>query len=393
MTRAIFAHISLAQVHQMHQNANAATVLTDWTTKALKGEPSPWPLGDTPSDIQAVRAFLEAEVTGPLCHHSLQTASAQELVPESIWELLCRQRRLHTALELSREYHDTLVLQHLDDIGLNPLVLKGAAYAHTLYPEPHLRPRCDTDLLFAHRAAAEKAWTCLSQEGYELLPKVVTGRYVSRQRTCVKPVAGGHTLDLHWSISNTQTFAQALPYDELDCNAVPLPSVQLRARTLNTTDSLLFACVHLFGHGQSEPKPRLLWLYDIFLLSRHMSRSDWESFICKAIDKRIAGVCRYSLDRVTERFPIPPVKAHRPNLVAAEAHESLRPERLTNPFLYHFYDLQALDGLGAKLQWIRETLFPSPDYMRRKYGKKNAAWLPLLYIHRGVSGVRKRLSG
>ena len=91
----------------------------------------------------------------------------------------------------------------LAKIGLQPLVLKGAAYAQTLYPEAHLRPRCDTDLLFPDRESAQKAWMHLEEEGYVRIANVVEGRYVSRQQTCVKPGGVGHALDLHWSISNT----------------------------------------------------------------------------------------------------------------------------------------------------------------------------------------------
>jgi len=40
------------------------------------------------------------------------------------------------------------VLAALAGAGLPVLLLKGAALAYTLYPEPHLRDRSDTDLLF-----------------------------------------------------------------------------------------------------------------------------------------------------------------------------------------------------------------------------------------------------
>ena len=48
------------------------------------------------------------------------------------------------------------------------LLLKGAALAYTLYPEPHLRERCDTDLLLPSREDAERAGRVLQTLSYTL---------------------------------------------------------------------------------------------------------------------------------------------------------------------------------------------------------------------------------
>lgn len=155
------------------------------------GNPCPWPLGETLSDIQAAQAFFQAEAIAPLCHHALQTAGAGELAPTVIGDFLRQKRLVYAAIELVRAHQDAGVMHCLAKIGLQPLVLKGTAYAQTLYPEALLRPRCDTDLLFPDRESAQKAWTHLEEEGYARLSNVVEGRYVSRQATVSIPSCDG----------------------------------------------------------------------------------------------------------------------------------------------------------------------------------------------------------
>ena len=381
--------------HQAAPSAHTADAerpaLAHWAAQTIIGKPCSWPLGQDTTDAQAANAFFTAEGVGPLCHHALQTTGAEQTVPTYIWELLREQRRSEAALELIRSHQDSQVLQCLADIGLRPLVLKGAAYAHALYPEANLRPRCDTDLLFPDKASAQEAWQRLEQAGYQLNPNVVEGRFVSRQRTCVKPTHAGHALDMHWAISNTHTFVRALPYAELERDAVLLPALHPQARTLGPVHSLLFACVHLFGHEQHEQMPRLLWLYDIFLLGRRLDGPDWDNFTGEVIEKQVAGICRYVLDAANERFPMPGFGAIRPALAAAEPQEPFRPDRVRTAFSYCLRDLQGLDNWMQRLQWIGESLFPSPDYMRSKYQTTNNAWLPLLYLHRSAAGIAKRL--
>jgi hypothetical protein len=371
--------------------SHADPALADWASQTLLGNPSQWPMGEGTADLEAAKDFFSAEGIGPLCHYALQTAGAQEFLPKAIWNLLRQESHASAVLELVGSHQDTQVLQWLMEIGLNPIVLKGAAYARTIYPEAYLRPRCDTDLLLPDRASAQWAWRRLAEEGYELSADVVEGRFVSRQRTCVKPTCGGHALDTHWAISNTHTFVRALPYNEINQDAVSLPTLHESARTLGTVHSLLFACLHLFGHAQMDPTPRLLWLYDIFLLSRRMSNSDWQAFTCAAITKGVAGICRDALDGTNAKFPIAFFESIRPTLLEAEGCETFRPDRLRTPLGFALRDLKALDGWSAKLQWVRETLLPSPAYVRSKYPGANGTWLPLIYLHRTVTGLAKRL--
>jgi len=87
-------------------------------------------------------------------------------VPPALVPALQHCIRHESAVELSREIELEHVLSLLAQAGLNPLIIKGTALAYTLYDAPHLRSRCDTDLLFPDRASAEQAWKVLERMGY-----------------------------------------------------------------------------------------------------------------------------------------------------------------------------------------------------------------------------------
>lgn len=365
--------------------------LQQWAAELLAGVPRPWPLEEGPDGLGSARELFRAEGLGALCHYKLQSAAAEALVPRALWDLFREERQAAVALDLMYGIQDAQVLQWLADRGLRPLVLKGAAYAACLYPEAHLRPRCDTDLLFPDRESARQAWQRLEPEGYEPVPNVVEGRLVSRQRTYVKARGGGHSLDIHWAISNSHTFVRALPYEDLTREAVPLPGLHEQARTLGPVHSLLFACLHLFGHARLGDPPKLLWLYDIDLLSRRLSGSQWSAFSRAAITKEVAGICRHVLDEVNDRFPLPAYGTIRPALAAAERMEYFRPDRLRSRLQFHYYDIKALDRWTDRLRWLRESLLPSAHYMRSKYPRSNHLWVPILYVRRIGTGLAKQL--
>jgi hypothetical protein len=54
-------------------------------------------------------------------------------------------------------------------------------------------------------------------------------------------------------------------------------------------------------------------------------------------------------------------------------------------------DLGALGNWRARAELIRQHLFPPPQYILKKYRRRNRAWLPLLYARRMLTGVPRWL--
>ena len=134
-----------------------------WLAAVMRGgEP-----GALPPDEAGLLETARAEGVLTLCHHQLRRSSAWTQYPEPLRETLTRHAYQAVAVELMRAAELRDVLAALAQADLPVLLLKGAALAYTLYPEPHLRERCDTDLLLPSREDAERAGRVFQTLSYQ----------------------------------------------------------------------------------------------------------------------------------------------------------------------------------------------------------------------------------
>jgi hypothetical protein len=359
--------------------------------------PVQWRGGD---DADAIAAFLAAgrrHGVLPLLDAEFRRRSDIETWPQEILDA-CRVAALSGAmLELARRAENRKVIDALVAAEAAPLLLKGAALAYTHYPNPALRPRCDTDLLILpHRRAAAAA--ALAALGYAR-EAGVEGEFVSYQATWSREAGNGieHSLDVHWRINNSQMLARVLTYAELAARALALPPLGPNARALADVDALLLACLHRAGHANApyyagdvaHSGDRAIWLYDIHLLFARMSGEEQDDFAARAVAKRIRTICADALRCSAEWFgtPIPRRVAdvlHAPGPAEPSARylSGGRARQMIGDFL-------ALDRWGDRAGWVRELAFPSADYMRTKYPDAAGTWLPILYARRGLASVSR----
>jgi hypothetical protein len=201
-----------------------------------------------------------------------------------------------------------------------------------------------------------------------------------------------HAVDLHWKSANPEVFASALRYEELAEAAVPLDRLSPAARGLATVHALLLACTHRVAHHFDSE--RLIWLYDIDLLARAMTASDWRRFVDLAADRRMVAVCRRSLEQTTKWFrtDVPDSVLQDPRFQAAANELSagyLRPRRHVSVIAS---DVRALPTWGARWHLLREHFFPPAAYMRNVYAPASRSPLVFLYAHRLWRGARKWLA-
>src|SRR5262249_29782310 len=165
---------------------------------------------------------------------------------------------------------------------------------------PDLRPRIDTDLVVPPRSRAAAA-AVLERLGYtrrgEMSGTLVTSQAMYGKR---RNRAVAHAVDVHLRIGNPQLFADVLSYDELADAAIPIPNLHAEGRGPGNVHSLLLACVHRVAH-HGDPD-HLIWLYDIALLAGTFDEIDWDRFLTLAFQRKVASVCRRSLERAVDRF-------------------------------------------------------------------------------------------
>ena len=141
----------------------------------------------------------------------------------------------------------------------------------------------------------------------------------------VDPRGVTHNVDLHWRISNAQSFAWLFAFDELAAAAVPVPMLGASARRLGDVHALALALLHRAGNNQFIEAgfgDRLIWLYDFHLLVEAMTDDDLAQFRRLAEAKRIVAIALDGLRRCADAFGSPRVQALIAELERSPAAES-----------------------------------------------------------------------
>jgi len=282
------------------------------------------------------------------------------------------------------------MIEALDADGVRPVLIKGAALAYTHYERPELRPRSDVDLVIPAETRASVAQTFTSA-GYRRPPEidgdVAIGQFhFSRtdEHGCT------HAFDVHWRVSNVRAFADALTYEELSRDAVAVPALGESARSASPVHALLIACIHRIAHHGDTPN--LLWLYDVHLIGRSLTAVMRHAFGLLAAAKRMRAVCARTLSLAQKAFGglderwieslTPLAAAHEPS--AAFVGGGLRQVDILKSDL-------AETPWTARLQLLREHLFPPASYMRQRFPRWPTLLLPLAYACRIVTGAPRWL--
>lgn len=358
-----------------------------WLAALLRdADPGPMP------DEAVLLDTAGAEGVLALCYDRLRRSPAWTRYPETLRAALTRHAYQEVAVEMLRAAELRAVLEALAQQDLPVLLLKGAALAYTLYPEPHLRSRCDTDLLLPSRDEAERAWRMLQTLGYQR-PNAISGDLISHELGCYKTAPGGltHALDVHWRLSNNALFAERCTFAELAAMGVPIPPLGPQARSLGPVHTLLLACIHRIGHLPDGSGNRLIWLYDIHRLAQCFTEEHWRQFTVLAEERGVCGPCLDGLSTAQAWLAMALPEAVLRRLRTGADRERFDPGQARSRWRFEWLIFRTLPSTAARLRWLGQCLFPEADYMRRKYDFRHPGWLPWFYGLRLFQGVAKRL--
>jgi hypothetical protein len=326
-------------------------------------------------------------------HHgvgALLWEAAAEAAPE-VREALEGTVRAAVAREVFVQRELRTVTAALAAEGVSALVLKGAALAYSVYRQPWLRPRTDTDVLVRHEDAAAVSRVLGTALGYERTNAVTSGTLVSHQWVFERSDAHGvrHVLDMHWKIVNPHMLADALTFDDLWAARVSVPPLGAGARAPAPTASLALACIHRIAHHHGHE--RLVWLYDVHLLASSFAAAGWETFADLASGRGVAAICLDALQATRAAFDTVVPDDLIDRLQSAAAREPSRRIIMNGFNRRHVLlsDLAVLPAWSDRIRLLREHAFPPAAFIRRRYGVTSPVWLPALYLHRLVTGAYK----
>lgn len=364
----------------------------------LRGEPAPW--RSSSSKTFADRLYETSSMHGvrSLFYHLLKGTPEWKDWPDDLRREFAHDAQVQAAAELIHKQELLPALEALSQAHVQPLLMKGTPLAYTLYPVASVRSRGDTDILVRERDRDTVAQV-LKRLGYEH-QQVAGGELASYQLSYTKQDRLGvwHSLDVHWKISNSQVFAQALGYEEADAEAVPVSALGEHARTLCPAHALLLALMHRVTHmhvpyyvGERVyyEGNRLVWLYDIHLLAGALTQAEWNYFAELARKKLLRAVCLDGLKATHKalrtKFPRDVIER-----LAAPGERELSAEYLKRGrWRQLITEFRALPDWKQRLQLFREHSLPPAEYMLVKYETENRTLLPWLYLRRALEGTAK----
>lgn len=288
------------------------------------------------------------------------------------------------AAEMVRRHELAAVLRALRSRGLPaPIIFKGQALACTLYPQPWLRPRTDIDALI-ERGDFDAMIEALSALGYERADAIDADLILPQASLRRHRHGVSHVWDVHWRISNRPGLADILTIPEIRRSAVETRVNDTWFLMPERVDSLLLACLHLVGHHAGDI--RLIWLYDIHLLAASLSTTCHHRFLDKAMDQPPTRAACHAAFELTQRY------------LPAEHTDALR--RALDPgagarwpvertYLAGLVEDAGAVGAGNRLRFVAQHVFPSADYMTKRFGIRHRWQLPFWYVVRIGRAVPK----
>jgi hypothetical protein len=354
---------------------------------ALRADGGAWPDELAGVEDQAAEAAIYHGVCGLLVERTGVLATW----PASLAGRLRADAVAHAMWEMRHRHVLSRLLPAVASAGIRCALMKGTALAYDLYPQPSLRPRADSDLLVAPRDV-DAIRAILTAQGFVPFFGEAAAPDAGRSQepwSLAAPDGSSHDVDLHWQVLNGAALEAVLPTDEVLADAVALPRLCPSALALSRPHGFLLACLHRAQHiltpyfidGEAHyGGDRLIWLYDIGLLTEAMTPADWAAALDRAEATGAATVCRSALADAARLLG-----TRVPDDVLARLGQA-RDGAASNYLLHSGRTERALADLRA-LGWRRALrhgsyrFFPPPEFLRMQYPLSRLP-LPLLYLRR-----------
>jgi hypothetical protein len=292
------------------------------TRSASAPVPDPFPTVDWDRMVEAA----ERHRLAPLVLQGIQRSHVIERTPRATLDRLRNVANLELAKAVVRLHHVDELGAAAFDAGLDLCLLKGAAFATRLYPDPGTRPMTDIDLL-VRRSQFSRWRETLQALGYGFVGE-------SDHATCFRRHQSGVFVELHRELTSSASFLGLDGETFLDRSVLLHEGERFRLRTLDWEDHLLHLSLHgSFQHGFRQPA------VNAWDAKRIVERADFDldRFLARAESPRLASWVFGGLAMCAAVFPsrelgsvLDTLSENAPKRIIRKAR-SFRVERLLAP--------------------------------------------------------------
>ncbi len=371
--------------------------IDDFLYALMRGEAETWPTVFKGKEKEVLERVDFHGIGGLLWHRILSKSDSIDW-PGTIISNLRSSSRALVMWELAHKHFIETALQLFDEAGVRPILFKGTAMAYSIYAEPFLRSRGDTDLLVPHEKLSQVLEIFRARK-FQYFQE--PGDLVFRQGSILQPPdkSSDHIIDLHTRFNNSPLLADLFTYEELLERSINLPDLHSSAIGADPESQLIITCVHRAVHLLAPynvndkayfSADRVIWIEDIKLLMENLDSEQWERFINLAQEKNVANLCREGLqdaNRMLGAVLPDGVQKELANAVKSKVEVYLESGNWTR----YWMNLMALESFMDRLGFLQQTFFPPANSLRKKYKDALITWLPWLYFRRILGGLLGRV--
>jgi hypothetical protein len=316
----------------------------------------------------------------PLLYQSLKqytqglvSAEALEELRKVYYAILAKNMALYSELEK--------ILDSFSREGIEVILLKGAAFATTLYPDIGLRPMKDLDILI-HKKDIERAKKEVAGLGYSFDPisldlkkkDLPLEEYYLLHHPHLPPFykKKGHVfLEVHWALTS-KTMPYKFDTPGLWERAVEETISGRMTRVLSTEDALVYMCAHVARHRFSAG---LREYHDILMLTHRIAQ--WNRVTDLACENHLKTPVYYALLYTSQLYkakvPLECTNRLKPGPLRATLFKSLTNTEASMVFGQAesdaglLIDLLLIDRHIDMLRFLVGRLFPPTPWMSIKY--------------------------
>lgn len=325
-----------------------------------------------------IRQLLEHRLALPFAGAMLECADSITPSQNALLQLAAQlqsRHHYHAPVQVLIEVCDALRANEIP-----ALVLKGAAYAHSFYPQPHHRQNTDHDILVAPHQRKRAHQTllglgfqaCSAQVFQEICGQASYRRTESNSQV---------EIDLHWELGNN--FALYGRFD-FQCLLAEAGSFVVRGTSLLRLSDRWSAIHSALNYCSDHPRQRsFLALLDFALIAQCFDAEEKNNVYQLAEQSRTWGVLHFANVQAQALFG----QALFPELAEAKPKKDPLFDALWHRFEHSgfWWPLRTPRPVVAKLEFLWRQAIPPSDYMFARYGQGRS--LGTLHLLRCLSAI------
>ena len=358
---------------------------------ALPHWPQAW--HDHDRDVIARIAF---HGIGPLISPALaMPGAAASGWPAGVVNAIRKETALASFWEADHRETIARMVERLQAADVRLVITKGTALAYSVYPQPAMRRRGDTDILIlaGSRSTVRRVLTScgFAQHG---TPRALQEDWHYDSRLGIR-----HAVDVHWRVNASATISGLLEQGRCFAAQIELAQIAPGARGMGAIGNVILTCVNRHSHGvmgyfvadtRLFEAGRLIWAVDLFLLTRAFDASAWDDLVVEAGQTGTASIVLSGL-----RFSAATVGTIVPPSVIAALAEVVQVDDVAHYFATTSgarrlqSDLAASPRLSDKARLVLRVLLPDDAFLEERFPDARGWPRSALQVRRLIEGAVK----